>query len=334
MNNEITVELLLGYLSGKLSKENNKRVSKWIDASDKNKSYFHELKEAWDQQIATGAELTNSEIEESWQEVKSRTLHSSNYQAHGLGRSKWNKVFPLFQKIAAVLIIGFAIGFMVNRFLDRVEESVTFKSTATDLQELMLPDGTKVWLNKSSTLSYAKDFNRDGRVVSLIGEGFFEVERNPEKPFVVRSDNMSVKVLGTSFNIDNRAKEQLVTVASGKVAVFDPSNSESHVDLIKGQVAIFNKTNQQISKTENVDLNFLAWKTGILTFEGSSLLATVQTLEKHFDRKFNISNEIEDNFIFNSSFDNQSLEEILLVMEFSLGLKFEQQKNQIFISTK
>ena len=334
MNDKITIDILIKYLSGRLDVHEAEKVSSWIEASDENYASFQELKQAWELQNAPWHEFSSDEIERSWQKVRGETMAKTTDQAGDVSPSRRITMFPLLRKVAAVLIVGLAIGYGVNTYLNtQMEPAHLVQTTETSKQEVLLADGTKVWLNKSSSLGYNDDFNTTERVVHLQGEAYFEVAKDPTRPFIIHSGDMAVRVLGTSFNVDDRTTDgkQLVTVTSGKVAVYDQGDALNRVDLVRGEVAEFGKTMRRIIKTENRNLNVLAWKTGELIFENSSLQSTLFTLEDHFNIKFELPTDITDDYRFNASFDNQPLEEILQVMEVSLGLKFESREGYVSV---
>ncbi len=337
MNDKISIDVLIKYLSDRLDAPEAERVSRWIEASDENHASFQALKQAWEQQDLPSQAFSSEEIERSWQKVRSETIVKTNDTTTDVSPVRHITLFPLLRKIAAVLIVGLAIGYGVNTYFNTQKQPEHFVQTnEMGKREVLLADGTKIWLNKLSSLGYNNDFNTAERVVYLKGEAYFEVAKDPTRPFIIHSGDMAVQVLGTSFNVDSRTTEgkQLVTVTSGKVAVYDQNDAVNRVELIKGEVAEFEKKGKKITKTDNQNLNFLAWKTGQLIFKNNSLQSTLFTLEDYFNINFELPAEISDGYRFNASFDNQPLEEILLVMEVSLGLQFESREDHIAVSTK
>ena len=337
MNDKITIDTIIKYLSGRLDVHEAEKVSNWINASGENYASFQELKQAWEQQNVPGHEFPSDEIERSWQKVRGETIAKTTDLAGDVSSSSRITMLPLLRKIAAILIVGLAIGYGVNTYLNTQKEpGHVVQATETSKQEVLLADGTRIWLNKLSSLEYNDDFNTTERLVHLQGEAYFDVAKDPARPFIIHSGDMTVRVLGTSFNVDDRTTDgkQLVTVVSGKVAVYDQGDSLNRVNLARGEVAEFGKTTRRIIKTENRNLNVLAWKTGELVFENSSLQSTLFTLEDHFSIKFEIPTDITDDYRFNASFDNQPLEEILQVMEISLGLEFESREGYVSVRTR
>lgn len=153
--------------------------------------------------------------------------------------------------------------------------------------KVVLPDSTQVWLNAASRLKYPVKFNGDERKVTLNGEAYFEVAKNPERPFIVNAGNQVVKVLGTHFNINSYADEQEIktTLAEGKVLVtlVDANNLplKHHFTLRPGQQAI-STTNSLKVKEVNAD-EATAWKDGLFVFSQSSIKQVMQQVSRWYD---------------------------------------------------
>lgn len=148
---------------------------------------------------------------------------------------------------------------------------------------IALPDGTQVWLNAASSLKYPVVFSGTGRRVELTGEGYFEVAKNPIKPFYVKVGDMEVKVLGTHFNVMAYPDEAAIrtTLLEGSVTVADRGASVVH--LSPGQQAQL--TNKNLSVSNNADLEeVIAWKNGSFLFNGTDL----PVLLRQFARWYNI----------------------------------------------
>lgn len=154
-----------------------------------------------------------------------------------------------------------------------------------------LPDGgTIVILNRNSTLTYPSKFKDDIRVVELEGEAFFEVVYDETKPFVVKTGITEIKVLGTSFNVitGNAGNETEVFVASGRVEVKNLGTGEA-VTLEKGTIGIFSETD---SKTMiNTDVNYTAWSTKTLRYEGTELRKVFQDIKRVYDADISVTND-------------------------------------------
>ncbi|HMO38139.1 MAG TPA: FecR domain-containing protein [Saprospiraceae bacterium] len=160
-----------------------------------------------------------------------------------------------------------------------------------------LPDGSVVWLNKGSQLSYLSDFEKDTRIVTLTGEAFFEVKKDTKRPFVVKTGTIQTRVLGTAFNVKAYGQDDLVEVAlvSGQVqveALRAMDTIENLVTLAPGEQFKYDlqQHNYELQVFEN-DRPY-AWRNGIIYFDGADVREVAQTLERWYDVRFTLHNDI------------------------------------------
>ncbi|MEQ9306999.1 MAG: FecR domain-containing protein, partial [Marinoscillum sp.] len=194
---------------------------------------------------------------------------------------------------------------------------------AEQMQAQTLQDGSIVTLNSQSELSYPEEFSdKDKREVSLTGEAFFEVERNPTKPFIIYTPTIQIEVLGTSFSVRSREEEKTSTVivASGSVEVQGKNNT---VVLKINEKAIFDKETGRLFKVVNDDPNYLSWKTKRFTFDDTPLHEVVKNLSNAHQTRIQLITKSIDNCPVTVSFDGQSLQAILEILSATLDLTIE-----------
>ena len=173
-----------------------------------------------------------------------------------------------------------------------------------------LSDGTKVVLNSGSTIRFPERFEGDSREVELVGEAFFDVVKNKDKPFLVKTADLTTIVLGTSFNINAYPdKEEIaVTLASGKVKI---ASADSIVLINPNEQAVFNILNKTIS-TSQVQINpYIDWKNGIIHINDATLAETAEILERWYGVGFVFENEKLENCHITATYDNQTLATVL-----------------------
>ena len=147
---------------------------------------------------------------------------------------------------------------------------------------LTLADGTKVWLNAMSELRYPVAFGEGVREVELKGEAYFEVEKNEGKPFIVKTDEFNVRVLGTSFNISAYLDSPLAhtTLCSGHVRINDRTNPGKEVDILPGEQLLFHRDNREMSVRE-VDTDvFVSWREGFFQFDNNTVEEVFTILQR------------------------------------------------------
>jgi Fe2+-dicitrate sensor, membrane component len=194
--------------------------------------------------------------------------------------------------------------------------------------QVNLPDGTKVWLNSASTLKYPLQFAAEKREVSLSGEAYFEVSKNPHQPFIVKSRNQEVKVLGTIFNINSYSNRQFVetTLLEGSV------NVNQH-RLVPGQRSLISNMSIQILPA-NIEAA-IAWKKGYFLFDNEPLDQILATLSRWYNVEFEYESLSTKQLTFWGSIDkNQSLRKTLTFLESTDQLKFDYKNGKIVVHNK
>lgn len=198
--------------------------------------------------------------------------------------------------------------------------------------ELTLADGTKVWMNAASELTYPTVFNTNERRVQLKGEAFFDVTKNPDQPFIVEAQGNEISVLGTSFNIlayDNDPNFQ-ATLVSGKVNL-KTENGES-VSLEPGQLAEVSQTSHEI-KLKEVDTRlYTSWRDDVLYFKDIEMVVLMNKLERWYGIDIQIMNPEKEKIRFSGAMENQKdLDFILHLIAQTTSIKIEKQEDKILI---
>ena len=197
---------------------------------------------------------------------------------------------------------------------------------------ISLPDGSQVKLNSGSKLVFPRSFAANTREVFLEGEAFFEVEKNPGRPFIVRSGDLVTTVLGTSFNIKAYPEEEAiaVTVATGKVkvrkdAATDESTKTTHqeMELSPNQQAIYSLTGDGITKHDVDATKYLSWSNGTLHFEETRFEEVIITLSRWFDVEFEVVNEGLNDCLIIGEYKNASMHTVLESLKVVLGIEYE-----------
>ena len=261
-------ELLIAYFKGEVSDKEAQRITEWIEAKIEHQRYYQQLcrlfeMSYWIEDIPEQTEVAFPQ--------KTKIL-------------PWKHYVISFMKVAAIFVLGFALHFFLN----------WQKTTHHELQhqihvptgqhvEIMLADGSKVWLNSGSTLTFPSKFNGKKRLVELDGEGFFEVKSDKEHPFIVSTSKYQVKAVGTSFNIyDYQDSPQFeAALLNGKVEVTTNAKKSSVVILTPNQRAALCQGVLKVKPIENAK--------GILYFN-EPLLEVFDKLQEYYDIEFQIRN--------------------------------------------
>lgn len=232
--------------------------------------------------------------------------------------------------IAAAAVLLAVVGYLVApQFMGGGDGPQVYATNAGKIDRLILSDESEVTLNAGSRLAIAESFGEEDRAVDLEGEAFFEIEPNPEKPFVIRSAGTEVRVLGTSFNVSAYpgTDRVLVNVNSGKVAF---SAEGKTLLLTKGQSAFHNSETGALQMLDSKVDDALAWQNRELVFQLTPLPEVLVRLEKHYDLEISASDDLMNEQL-TSRFDlnDHSEEEMLAILSESLRCKFEQNGRRV-----
>lgn len=210
-------------------------------------------------------------------------------------------------------------------------------STLAETRTVNLPDGTSVTLNHYSTLTYPERFKTDNREVELNGEAYFEVSKDKKHPFIVQTEAVDVRVLGTQFNVDayRDSPDVRTTLLTGSVAVSNKSNSE-HMILKPNEIAIYNKVEKKLTRKLLEDAtDEISWRHGEFIFDDVPLRDIARELSNSFGTTIQITDPTLQNYRISARFRNgEDLETILSVLQDAGYFNYSHNDKQITITAK
>jgi transmembrane sensor len=222
-------------------------------------------------------------VDKAWNRVYSR-IEENGLLTKTVTIESRSRIQTLIRIAAAVLII---IGLGATMLYLNKTDALTLKTVVAANsdernKEVSLPDGSKIYLNRNSELSYNKNMEQSSRNVTLKGEAFFEIKRDPSKPFIIDAGKARVKVLGTSFSVltSNSNNSVEVFVKTGSVMLSDNSGTQNIV-LEPGFIGTMDSKSS--TKDVNGDPNYLSWNTDTLVYEGKNLDVVFTDLKKVYD---------------------------------------------------
>jgi len=317
------------------SKEDLDELDKICASNSQLKSVYDKLVFYWSQE--QNEEASNTDL--VFQKVKQKLDDSSSLKTKE-GISK--KLLLWASSIAAILVIGFFLG-INNNSIQHIDilRKLTWNEryNARGIKsKITLPDGSVVWLNSESKLMFPNNFDSKIREISLSGEAFFDVVKDPSKPFIIHLKNGDVKVLGTSFNIKAFESDEITetSVATGKVKFFPiannySSNQKDSVYLLPNDKAVyFNKTG--ILKKEKTDANIdKSWVEGKLVFSGLRFEEASKILERTYNKKVKFLNPNLLNCKLTAVFENNTLEEVMFFLAKTKDYTYSITDNEVII---
>jgi len=162
--------------------------------------------------------------------------------------------------------------------------------------DIVLADGTRIWLNSGSKLSYPNDFTTDSREVYLSGEAYFEVKANPDKPFYVITRDIRIKVFGTSFNVSSYDEDKTIetVLVEGKISAGRNRLFAKSTSLVPGERMTYDKEDENII-TDEVDVRvYSSWVNGYLIFENVPIVEIFKKLERYYNKKIEVETDLEE----------------------------------------
>ena len=299
------------YINGNATIEDKKALIEAIDKSD------GELEELflndWD---------TSKDFDVDQDEVRRAKIKL--LEELGLnGRRKTN--FSVYRIAAGILIlVGLSLFLHLKNRGDDIRIEVALGKR---IEQVVLPDGTKVWINNGSTISYPKDFlSSSTRKVSLLGNAFFEVVRDTMRPFVIETGKLNVKVLGTSFDVYCYQDEpSRVTVKTGKVEVLH-TNSGSKIQLVKNEQSLYDRQSKTLQKVKTNSKMSIVWRDNVLQFENMELRQVLKRVERKYGVKINCPDTLLLKSRIRASYNNEPLDTILSDLAFMTN--FDYTKNE------
>lgn len=306
-------KLLYKYFKGTATMDEEKQILDWVDESPANRNAFQKERMLYDIALFTDEKKLKKE-------------------------QKTVRILPVLRwsaRIAAVVVVALSCGFLFRDYqYNKVAQMQTVAVPAGQRAQITLADGTRVWLNAKSTLTYASNFGRTDRNILLEGEAFFEVAKNKDIPFYVNTEKNKVRVVGTSFNVCayKDSKEFETTLVEGVVDIYAVGKEKPIARLQKNE--FFADYDGKLKKTVLPSYDYLRWKEGLYCFDDSELSHILNRLELYYNVKITVKNKKLLSHRYTAKFKEQDgIEHILKVIQKDQNFKYyiNEEKDQITI---
>jgi len=345
-------------------------------AMNPEEQYAQELLENWWGSANKSKGFKDSFKEEHFQKIITKSAELQSIESVITIDAKQKAIFhnPWFKYAVAASIVGIITIFTWRAYdnwnslkANQLQENEIVAKPGTK-SKLILPDGTRVWLNSESRITYNSAFGDSLREVSLEGEAYFDVVKNAHKPFIVHTSGISIRVLGTAFNVKSYPKESIIeaTLVRGLIEVARNSvRNAPKIILRPNEKLTYNKSLDKIQqignaiergsksallpyafKSEHISISSIpknvtdssrietSWVYGKLLFDGDSFEELAQKMERWFNVKINIVNRRVSLFRFTGVFEDENIEEALHALQITNPFKFQIKENEIIIDKK
>jgi transmembrane sensor len=269
-------------------------------------------------------------LENSKQKVQRNTLIAIRFMKK---RIAYRKVFRYAASFLLFLSIGFGI-YKFSSFEKDIETNTVFVEISTNKGErktIYLPDSSTIHLNASSYCRYPENFPYKERLIELKGEAYFQVKRNEQKPFKVKSSGITTTVLGTSFNIREDSSSFTVTVSTGRVLV-EKENFKKPVYLNKNEQLKYNALTEKITLSHIDAEKVCDWSRGIIAFNDNTFDEAILKLEEWYNVTIQCNSAELLQRTITGNYHNKSIEYVLNDMEFMLDFEYEKNGDMIIIN--
>lgn len=329
MKKEKFLTLLSKKLSGEISATESEALAKAIESNEEYRLLTAELSQYFYQHQTIEPQL--AKLEQTWQTIAIAEQEGFNPKFDYLAAPKTGTIYMALLKVAAVLVLFIGAGLLGDYLLNHYpSEDFNVVASTNEKTFKLLDDGTKIWLNKKSTIRYNPAFGKEQREIFLEGEAYFDVAKNKEIPLFIHAGNIDIEVKGTAFNVNAYKENKAIQVAlvRGSIEVSDRLNQDHKVLLKPNEKLIFSMLN---TKDEHFAVSPIAadllfketkWTSDTLTFNKEKLKDLALRMEKKYDLKIEVRSEQLKEKRFSGTFTNETIEQALAALKLSYPLTY------------
>ncbi|MEM6723142.1 MAG: FecR domain-containing protein [Bacteroidota bacterium] len=317
---------------GEISPEEARVLRDWINNSPDNQLYFDEIEKGWHAFVDPAIDF-HPNVKKGLAQLNQRIDAAAAETPVQLRPLKPVRVpiRSIIIRLAAVVVLCFGLLYTFQQLTGSASGDASYQ-TGDQIQTIELEDGSIVTLNAHSKLE-VEAFDSESRTLQLFGEAYFDVASDPDRPFIIHTDQSKIQVLGTAFNVRAFDHEIFteVQVEHGKVAVIVEGQ---RVDLEKMDKATYHHDERLLKTAYDESLNALAWKTGALDFEDTPLQEAFQVLERHYNIRVLVDGADISNCRVFSDFQSDSLKVVLETLKTIFKFDYEISGQLVKISGK
>lgn len=322
---------ILDYFNGQLPAEEEAELVKWLKSDENNKAYFFNIKDNLDPK-----EMQHPLLQSSYSELKSKLMINLglNSKISGSVRRLQLSLFRIAAMLAIALSAGFSLAYLFIEHKTPKTEVVWFEMQVSrgEKSHLLLPDGSKVWVNSESKISYPSNFMDGSREIKLTGEAYFEVAKSKNEPFIVKTNDYSIRVMGTKFNV----------MAYPDFGRTETSLIEGKIEIQKGVQSIpvapgetFTYSDNQFSITKKNTHQVAMWKDHVFDFDKISFRELITRLERWYDVEIEIKNSELNGIVYSGIFKNEeTIWQVLNTFQLTLPIHYSRVDFRKFVIEK
>ena len=321
------IELLHRLIAGTTTEEENRQLMEWFRQCASKEEFFMLFETAWkespDEMPRDVQERMYRRLSRELDEKKTKTI---------LLRSRFSwKVWPQIAVACIIIVLGLVNYRMNDKQKQLSTQNFTVLAEKGQRAFITLPDSTKVWLNSDTKISYPADYGLKERNVTLVGEAYFEVAKNPDKRFIVEAKGMQVEALGTSFNVNTYQNDNkiIASLFSGSVRV----SYDRHVAILKPHESVkVDLLNRSFSRYKDESMqNIALWRKNEITFDGEPLEEITHIMSRLYNTTICIEDESLKKVCYIGTIRNNNLENFIDIINLTTPVVYENKGDTVFL---
>ncbi len=360
---------LYRFLTGEFNEEEYKTFYEWVKASDSNRKTFSGLKNTWAFSRRKG-QMSKADLQQEYQRfVTRRANQESREDSVGRAAAQKHSIGYYLLRIAAILLFIYGTGLTYLQFQTREDEAYYEIHTRNgEKSQVLLSDGTKIWINSDSHLRIPTNITKRNVVIYLDGEAYFDVAKLEGREFVVHTSDLNITALGTSFNVKSYQEEGTVetTLEEGKIVITgdkymgklkksivllpnqrvtiytdsekikDPAITETYPTVDEDMAKDYTpmepiEPNGVLIQNQTNTTIYTSWKDGNLQFRKERFEDLAKLLERWYDVKISINNDEIKEWRYTGTFDKETIEQALTALKLSMPFQYTINKNHVTI---
>ncbi len=340
----VNKEVVKRYVNNECTEEENIAVKQWLEDPVNEETFRALMNEQWND--LSRKELTEIPLQHVLKRIHDHMDSVAKKETRIVPIKAEKNIFNLWIRIAATisLIMGVAAILYWQFPASPRSTAANWNEPSADsvryndkITSMVLPDGTTVWLNAKSKLKYSPEFSGKQREVYLEGEAFFDVTEDKERPFIVYTQDIRVKVLGTAFTVKAYTDDHIseATLVRGKVIVANGSGiGKANLEMNPDERVVYSRDSKELTLSQVKADDYVLWKSGTLRFENEPLDNVIRSLERWYSVTITVPENQESDCRLTARIESETLEEMLELLKSSTGIDYSIAGDTVSITGK
>lgn len=328
MENKFRHRLIVRFFENDVSKEVQRRFHQWFMTEGSYDEKREAMSDIWENHTADGDDQLRSDLSRLCKRI-------DRYE-----KRRFVLPYQRLLRVAAFLLLPLLGGLFTyylkqDKVIVKEPELVECFVPYGERKHIVLSDGSEVWVNAGSLLVYSREFSGDTRTLFLNGEAYFSVAKNPEKPFIVKTESMDVEAIGTSFNVQSYpdAGNCVTTLETGKVKIHTKNKEREAYILLPDEQLVYSRANRDVSKKKVDATKHSNWKLGYLVFQGNTFEDIMKAIERNYGVTVHYNSDKFYGRYFTMRFSpDEELGQVFEVIKNIVGLTYTIKGNIVYIT--